>query len=152
MKNKHAEKTLNTNQQGFIANNISELANADLDSVVIFQLMRKSISEYDRNLLIRGKLNKAETEKLLYYLTNKNNFYGGTPASFGFTAEIVFYSHGKNNRIKIAPDSYKVMQEDFDIPYNRVEIIKELGGAASFPFIKENFALFLKKLEEKYLE
>ena len=94
-------------------------------------------------------LSHSETKKLIQQLKDRNNFYGGTPISFGFTSVIEFYSKNEINRINIAPHSFKIYQLDFEIPHNKKKEIESLGGAISFPFIKDDFAQFLTQLEEK---
>tara|TARA_B110000046_G_scaffold157952_1_gene169626 strand:+ start:4668 stop:5144 length:477 start_codon:yes stop_codon:yes gene_type:complete len=130
-----------------IFDNVSNISVSELDSVKIFDLVRFGMETYERGSQVY-KLSDDEVEHLVKQLKDSSNFHRGGPLSFGFTSVIEFYSKNKINSIDIAPDSYKVFQVDFEIPYNKFEEIQSLG-AVSFPFIKEDFSLFLKQLENK---
>lgn len=139
------------NYKGNEAKSILNIPENNIDSVMIYRLYRLGMETYERNENGK-KLTTSEWQSVLGKLKDSTRFSGGTPMSFGYTSELVFYFNNQSNSLYLSPSSWKVYQQDFDIPYNRTQTIEELGGAVYFPFIDDEFAKELEELEQKYLK
>ncbi len=120
------------------------IENTDNASIVL--LNRNGLNDYVES----GKkydLDPAEIHRFFDLLSDSTNFYGGTPLMFSFSSRIKLYAKDKEiASLDIAPNANKLMQNDFDIPYNRLH--HDLTtGAVYWPFISNNFSQFLTQLE-----
>lgn len=110
----------------------------------LFNLTRTGIDHYKRGEKLK-KLSPKEIAELVTVLKNKESFHSGTPMMFQFTYELVFYKDNKQNSLYFSPESHKLMQNDFEIPHNKM-VVSEGIGANYFPFLTEKANTFFMEL------
>ncbi|MGB0868864.1 MAG: hypothetical protein ACPGSD_04635 [Flavobacteriales bacterium] len=127
-----------------IFKHVHEIKTSKLDSVVLFNLTRSGIDHYKRGEKLK-KLSPQQVNTLVTILKDKQSFYGGTPMMFQFTYELVFYKADKQNSLYFSPESHKIMQNDFEIPHNKM-VVNEVIEANYFPFLTEKVNTFFMEL------
>lgn len=127
-----------------IFHHVEEINASELDSVVLFSLIRSGIDHYKRGEKIKN-LSQKQITTLITILKDNKSFYGGTPLMFQFSFELVFYKNDNQNSLYFSSESKKLMQNDFEIPHNKIEVMAGLR-ANYFPFLTKEANDFFGEL------